>query len=44
MLSAPPVEAETVDIVPAEGPPAFDVADTQALVMSNTAVNDEYFH
>lgn len=44
MLSAPPVEAETVEVAPIEASPAFDVADTQALVMSNTAVNDEYIH
>lgn len=44
MLSAPPVEAETVEVAPIEASPAFNVADTQALVMSNTAVNDEYIH
>jgi len=45
MLRAPPVEAETVTMVPAPADTqAFDVADTQALVRSNTAVNDEYFH
>jgi dihydroorotate dehydrogenase electron transfer subunit len=38
------VEAETVEVAPIEASPAFNVADTQALVMSNTAVNDEYFH
>lgn len=43
MLNTPAVDTETPDIRPA-GTAAFDVADTQATVLSNTAVNDEYFH
>ena len=43
MLSTPAVDADENEPIRA-APAAFDVADTQALVTSNTAVNAEYFH
>ena len=43
MVTAP--RASDVDPAEVATPqPAFDVADTQALVVSNTAVNDDYVH
>ncbi len=42
MLSTPAVNADENE--PIRAAAAFDVADTQALVTSNAAVNAEYFH
>jgi dihydroorotate dehydrogenase electron transfer subunit len=45
LVCAPDAGAvEPVSGAASQSPPAYDVADTDALVVSNIAVNDDYFH